>query len=207
MSGYALNTVFQQELLEGEEILWAGQPNPHKHFNTQDLFLIPMSLFVFGFAIFWETMALRTITGRGGSPNGPVIFFPLFGLPLVIVGFYLLIGRFFLKRWKKFHTFYAVTNKRVLILTTSWTKHNVQALSIKNLPAISESVNAAGYGTVRFGSASSMGVMGENSGVEWFFNYQRPSVPSFYDIADAHRVYQLVNEIQNRKEGEAKGWR
>src|SRR4029077_18044987 len=44
----------QPELLSGESILWAGQPNSSVVFHKEDLFLLPFSLLWGGFAIFWE---------------------------------------------------------------------------------------------------------------------------------------------------------
>jgi hypothetical protein len=44
----------QPELLSGESIVWAGQPNTRVIFHKQDLYMVPFSLLWGGFAIFWE---------------------------------------------------------------------------------------------------------------------------------------------------------
>src|SRR5579872_5880830 len=87
----------QPDLTSGENILWAGQPKAGVIFHRQDLFLIPFSLFWGGFAIFWEFLA----SGFGGSKSGasaPSLFL-IWGIPLVVIGQYLIWGRFLYVAW------------------------------------------------------------------------------------------------------------
>ena len=53
--------------------------------------MIPFSLLWCGFAVFWETMAMR----MPGPFFGPGLFFRLWGIPFVFVGLYFVFGRFF----------------------------------------------------------------------------------------------------------------
>jgi hypothetical protein len=48
----------QSELLSGESIYWAGMPNPHIIFHSEDWQMIPFSLLWAGFAFSWEGDAL-----------------------------------------------------------------------------------------------------------------------------------------------------
>ena len=73
----------------------------------------------------------------------------------------------------------------------------MQSLEINLLPAVSESVNADGFGTVRFGNVSVFAGLYENTGLE-FMAYSRIRIPpSFYDIQDAHQVFRLVNALRS----------
>ena len=80
----------QPELLSGESILWAGQPDASVAFHKEDLFLIPFSLLWGGFAIFWEAGVL----GFWGQscPAVPWTFGMIWGIPFVLVGQYLILG-------------------------------------------------------------------------------------------------------------------
>jgi hypothetical protein len=53
----------QPELLAGESLLWAGQPQKKVIFHSRDWFAIPFSFMWGGFAIFWEW----GVTGGLGS--------------------------------------------------------------------------------------------------------------------------------------------
>jgi len=61
----------QPELLSGETLLWAGQPNPRVIFRLEDFIMIPFSLLWGGFAIFWEAEVLGGWNWNVGSLSPP----------------------------------------------------------------------------------------------------------------------------------------
>src|SRR5688572_10233838 len=79
---------FADDLLPNEEILWIDQPDATKWFTAVDLFYIPFTLLWCGSMVFWSTSIWRS--------NAPS-FFGLLGLSLLVIGFYMLFGRFFYK--------------------------------------------------------------------------------------------------------------
>jgi hypothetical protein len=134
---------FQNRLLSGERVLWQGQPVAGIMFTVADVFLVPFSLLWGGFAFFWEWSVTRT--------DGAPIFFSLWGVPFVLAGLYLIVGRFFIDAWIRGRTYYAVTNRRILILRTGpFSKFT--ALAIDRLPELSLDEKATGIGTIRFQS-------------------------------------------------------
>jgi len=108
-----LTALLQEEFLRDERVLWQGQPDPSKHFAPSDVFAIPFSLLWGGFALFWEASALGLVRWDGDEGRAP-LFFVLWGIPFVLIGLYLMVGRFFYKAWRKRRTLYAVTDRRVL---------------------------------------------------------------------------------------------
>jgi hypothetical protein len=89
----------QSELLSGESVLWAGRPNFGVIFHSDDWYMIPFSLLWGGFAIFWEAGVL----GYWGhnSKGTPSVFMALWGIPFVVIGQYMIWGRFLYDAVKK----------------------------------------------------------------------------------------------------------
>jgi len=186
--------MFQLDLLTDEKILWAGQPEP-KLFTGADFYLIPMGLFVFCFSIFWVSQASHMM--RHGF-EFPFSLFPLFGIPIVLMGFYMLFGRFFFKSWKQRNTYYAVTDQRALILCIAPSR-SLQAVIINANSNLNKSINSDGTGTISFGTSSPRAAAYANTGMEVFITAGGLALaPAFYDIKDANTVYQLISNQQRK---------
>ena len=176
------------ELLDGEKILWTGQPDPSKIFTAADLFLIP-------FALFWISMP--TMGGvsmlKDGDFSGA-----LFIVPFLLIGSYLLVGRFFYKSWAKRKTYYAVTDRRVIVINGGL-KHRIAASFIRDIVAVNSSINKNGEGMVIFGNASIFAASFGNSGFGTAENQTAPLPPIFYDLKNAQEVLDLVNRLRNEQ--------
>ncbi|MBU7031028.1 MAG: hypothetical protein HXS53_00730 [Theionarchaea archaeon] len=185
---YHVVEIFDKELLDNERILWAGQPYPWSIFNRMDFFIIPFSLIFGGIACIMGLLFLR--------PGGP---FSIIGLFLLIIAGYFVIGRFFYKFWKKKRTYYAVTNKRILIKTHTLMKKS-QVAYIDTLPAINKTIGFGKRGTLTFGNRPFYNSMYANTGLDFLMGFYGEDVPSFYDIEDVETVYRLVNTLRLGKE-------
>jgi hypothetical protein len=191
---YGLNLAqnFQPDLFRDEKVAWAGQPDPRFHFSGGDIFLVPFSLLWGGFALFWEAGVLGVLGGNGPAPT----LFALWGIPFVLVGQYIIWGRFVYKAYRNRRTFYALTNQRALILTILRARR-VQTVFLNQLPTIGKAVRRDGSGTVEFGSSPNWTAAAyANSGMDFFGGRSGPAAPAFYDIPDVERVYQLVMRLK-----------
>jgi len=194
MYEYRMYEIFQHELLKDEKILWTGQPETSVLFTKADIYLVPFSLLFGGFAIFWEMSVLFM---KDESGQGAPIFFLLFGIPFVLIGLYLIFGRFIWKNFKKKRTYYAVTDKRVIVVTKTFSE-NIIAEFIDRIPSISKTISSAGIGSIRFGNTSWMVSMYGNTGVDFFGTFYGQEVPVFYDIKEVDKVYNMVNELRRK---------
>jgi hypothetical protein len=176
------------QLESGEQLIWSGQPRQGLLLRPSDAFMIPFSLLWGGFAIFWEVSVILT-----GAP----IFFWLFGIPFVLIGLYLIFGRFFTDARTRAATFYGVTNDRIIITSG---KHGtrVQSLSLSTLGDITLDERADGSGTITFAAVSPLGRMG-NFGAWPGVGATRGAVPpSFEMIPQAKKVYEMIRGAQRR---------
>lgn len=180
----------QPELATGESILWAGQPSRRVTFHKQDAFLIPFSLMWGGFAIFWEA----GVMGWGGSAHrtaGPWVFGMIWGIPFVVIGQYLIWGRFVYAAWKKKRIHYAVTNRRVMVVQTG-TSRQMASAYLDTLPTLIKEGGSNGIGTLRFVESVPSGRNASWDGLAM------GTVPTFVDIEDVDSVYHLVSDLREK---------
>ena len=178
-----------QNLVSGEKVLWQGAPGLGIRFRRMDALLIPFGLFFFGFALFWETIAL-TITHAENKAGVLAYIFPVFGVPFIVIGFYLMIGRFFWDAYARKHSAYLLTNRRALIETSALGK-KLTSVTLADLDAVGLLERNDGSGTVILGRDVSRGI-GQNT-------YTKRA-PHFEFIIEARRVYKLVEEARTKRE-------
>jgi len=101
----------ESEREPGERLVWVGLPDPKRAVKTE------WGAFIFGipwtaFALFWEVMAIGM-----GLKTGSwfLIFFVLFGLPFVGIGFAMLSAPFRTMQNVR-RMIYAITDKRIIII-------------------------------------------------------------------------------------------
>jgi hypothetical protein len=166
-------------LLSGERIIWSGAPGQGLLFTGADMMMIPFSLLWGGFAIFWES----SVIAQGGP-----FFFMLFGIPFVLVGLYIVVGRFLIDAWVRRGMQYAVTNKRILI-SRSGPFSNFMAVSLDAVPEATLKERANGRGTIRFGQPAQFWQRSNSFG-SW-----TPSLdptPQFLNIENARSVFDQI---------------
>ncbi len=125
-------------LFPGEILLWTGKPGKGHMFGKKDVYLIPFSILWCGFAIYWEA---------GVIMSGAPLIFPLFGIPFVLAGLYITVGRFILKRIRARNSRYALTSQRIIIKVGNVSK----SLDLNYLPRMTVIRYADGSGVILFG--------------------------------------------------------
>ncbi|HEY3854676.1 MAG TPA: PH domain-containing protein [Verrucomicrobiae bacterium] len=180
--------VLNPRLDPGEHLLWIGKPRSGIRTRSQDVFLIPFSLMWGGFAIFWEFMAITgTQKMRHPSPFAPSIF----GVPFVLIGLYLIVGRFFVDAKMRARTFYGVTNERVIIISGLFSQQ-VKSLQLRTISDVSLTEKSDGSGTITFGPTPFGNFFGSGS----WPGGNRNAPPSFDMIEHAKEVYETIRRAQ-----------
>lgn len=180
-------------------MLWAGQPNPSVIFRKEDVFLIPFSLLWGGFAIFWEA-GVSGYWGSASRSGKPWISGMLFGAFFVLIGQYFIWGRFFVAAWKKRRTYYAVTNRRVIVVQQGFSRRMASAF-IDTLPNLVKENGRRGLGSLRFTQSqptwARRGAWGGWNGMGGWGAWDGMAVgdvPEFRDIEDVDSIYRLVSD-------------
>ncbi len=171
---------FQDFLMRDEKIIWSGQPARGVLFTGADFLLIPFSLLWGGFALFWESAVLS-------QPKAPLIM-KFWGIPFVLIGLFLIVGRFFLDAWIRTGLRYAITNRRVLI-SRSGPFAKFTSLNLDRLPEVNLTQRADGRGTIRFGENASMWG-GRNSFAMW--SPALDPTPQFIMIENVRGVFEQL---------------
>jgi hypothetical protein len=187
--------IIQPELISGENVVWSAQPIRDVIFHKEDLYLIPFSLLWGGFAIFWEAGVLG-FWGTHNQSGNAWQFGILWGIPFVLVGQYLIWGRFIYAAWLKGRTFYAVTNRRVIVLQNGWKRHMASAY-IDSLPTLIKESGSKGVGILRFTQAQP--IWGSSRGLGAWNGMSVGDVPTFIDIAEVDAVYRLVSDLREKR--------
>jgi hypothetical protein len=188
----------QPEMLSGESVYWAGMPNPGVIFHSDDWAVVPFSLLWGGFAIFWEAGVLG-YWGNGSRGGSPSIFMALWGVPFVLIGQYMIWGRFFYDAWLKRRTYYAITNKRLLVVQEGWTQ-KTSSMYLAHIPAIE--LEGAKTGTLWFGKKYPV-IAGRGQKRRSMSRYDLGDVPVFADIDDLDGVHRLVQELREKIRNES----
>jgi hypothetical protein len=191
--------LFKPDLQKDEKILWSGQPEP-QWFTAGDFFLIPFSLLWGGFAYSWEGSVLQIYLTNPKA--GGALFMVFWGIPFVVIGTYFMFGRFFLQRLLQKNTFYALTNQRVIILST-FRGRSTQTLFLDNLPGINKTENKKGVGSIVFCSDAMFPRLGGAASASLSLTLNNRNrgalgLAAFTNIKDVNKVYDLIAKQHNK---------
>lgn len=145
----ALDTALRRELTAGERLLWSGQPRAARMKAAFGiwLFAIPWTVF----ALFWESMTLMPWFASTKTPE-PIqwtfgIVMPIFGLPFILVGFWMLWQPVRAMRRAK-STVYGLTSRRLIRLVDGPSRETASVL-LDQIGPIDRSEGRDGWGHLR----------------------------------------------------------
>lgn len=142
--------------------------------------MIPFSLVWAGFAVFWEVSVLQL-----GAPA----FMALGGIPFLLVGLYMIVGRFFIDAYQRRHTYYGLTDQRAIIQSPS----GVKSISLRGLADLAMKERSDRSGTILFGSGDPRYAMFAGTGWPGSGRYLPPC---FEMIEDVRGVHTQIREAQ-----------
>lgn len=157
-----------------ECLLWTGHPPKGLVLRPSDASHLPIALVWTGGVIF--------MVGSTGAGLIPILF--------ILLGLYMVAGRFVIDAWRRRRMTYAVTSRRALILLGD------HLSSIPITPDLAVTVSGQETGSLTFGP----GYDPDTRQFGWRGGLMRigPSHPFIFERIDAApAVYRLVRDIQN----------
>ncbi len=133
-------SIAQREMRPGERLIWADRPAPRR----MALAGLPVMLFgaVFaGFALFWIAGAASMTP----ADSGVFAFFPLFGVPFLLVGLGIMLTPVWIWLGAK-KTIYAISSDRLVIIKGN----RVQSFEADEIDELERRERADGTGDVIF---------------------------------------------------------
>lgn len=203
--------VIAQELDAGESLLWSGQPRKGIVFRGSDVFMIPFSIMWGGFAILFAAGVLSPARDDGG---GPVFVGVLFAIPFVLVGLYMMFGRFIVDAIQRGHTCYGVTDHRVIIVTglvdrqgapdvalvtllvATLSPRKVKSLDLRTMSDVSMMERSGGSGTITFGPQNPYQHL---AGMGWPGMGYGFATASFELVEQVKSIYSLIRDAQQKR--------
>ena len=180
------NTNFTKDIYQilqsDEKLLWTGKPQGGIKFRSIDFFLIPFSIVWCSFAIFWVILASKAS-----------IFFAMFGIPFVLVGLFLVFGRFIVDIKLRENTFYALTNNRIIINSGIFTK-TTKSITLNTITTFELEEKSDGSGSILFEQTNPQFVRRKK--VNLFSAIQSDN--SLVFIENVRKVYQMMIENQKK---------
>jgi hypothetical protein len=136
------------ELNVGERLVWAGRPVPGLVARKA----LPVALFglaFLGFSLFWAGSAVSMGSSASGGPPLMNLVFPLFGLPFILVGVWMLMTPLRSRRAAR-KTLYALTDRRAIVWEPRWRSDRVASFGPEALAELRRNQRSDGSGDLIF---------------------------------------------------------
>jgi hypothetical protein len=174
--------VLNQELTGGERLLWTGKPRQGIYFQTSDAAQTLVAIPFLAFSIFWEWKVTES-----GS-----LFMMLWGVPFVLIGLHMLVGRFFTSAWRRRQTYYGLTDKRAIIVTRGMGS-SVNSISLSGVAELAFTDGPGTRATITFGPETPVWAFGPRQDT-------RQSSPRFEQIENGRDVYNQILRLRENRQ-------
>jgi hypothetical protein len=180
--------VIRPELATDEVLLWSGRPGTGLRFQAGDWFTLPFIVVWLGFVGFAFTSAIA---------HDGLSLELLFFTPFLLVGLFVLFGRYAIDILVRRQTCYGLSNERAIIVRNLFgTK--VQSVSLKTLPEITLASKGDRIGAVALGNNPPWAT---RNGMISFSSFTSTGAPAFEEIDEPRLVYELVRQAQRIAQG------
>jgi hypothetical protein len=191
---YDLSRQLESALESSEHLLWSGAPVTGIRFTLFDWFMIPFSIVWGGFSIVWEVVAISAfVDSLEGSFDPFVLIFPIFGIPFVIIGAYMMVGRFIADARERERTYYGITDRNVIIITGK--EQNIRVLPLASLQEVMVRERRDGSGTIMLESPLATLALDDDTSSS---KTKKPEPPAITMIPNVRVAYEVLLEARRK---------
>ena len=167
----------------GEKLLWAGRPEQGLRLRLSDLYLIP-------FGLFWCVLGVAFLWGAFEVGSGYALWFGLpFGLLSLVIGVFIVIGRYFYDAWVRARTVYGLTDRRLVIVSKN-PSPTLDLPHLRDITDVSLRKGRGGEGTIQLGTDTVI----HSGDRDYKLTYSLDLIP------DAAQVYRLIEHAKARSQ-------
>lgn len=180
MMNAELVEVFKEDMLPGEHIVWVEKPKSGFRLNFSDFWFIPLGLFAITFMMF--------LLMNKEEISTPFVLDYLV-IPIIAAFAFMLLRRVF-GDWlfMRNNTFYAITNKRVIIKSGMF-KRELSSINYDSIDSVTFWENGKGYGYVKVYAKNFSRIMTPNNPVGRMGRFLR-----FQYLDNIKILYRLIEE-------------
>lgn len=161
--------------------------------EKSEFYLIPLSILFAKFLFDWAMVVYNNIHRTS------ITYLELL---LYAVALYVLVGRFLFKYYNRSKTYYYITNLRIVIINTLWFR-TVKTQKMRTLSQIKIEQTQNYFRDIIFGEKTISGVVSKYLGTGNILGPSFNKYPMiFYNIADANKVFIIVNDMLTKFENE-----
>ncbi len=195
--------LWQDILQEDETLIWNGDPQQGFIFRRSEILFTPLAILLFVLAAAWEFYAVSTLATALQFNDLPLwipvvlIFMTCTAFPFVLLGLFLLVGRFFYDRQRRMRTHYALTNRRVIILSGLFKKQRACSVELQNIEKLSLHVHRNHTGSIRFRSDTLLWwlLVGPHWWLPLWTDVEVYQPPVLERIKQAGEVFKQIQEV------------
>lgn len=203
---------FLEHLLSGERVLWVGKPEKVGLYQGWEFIAIPIWGWVIPFSAALIYSGIEGLTKDYKTGNFMDTWLPiLLGVIFLPAGFYGAFWRYVIRKRKINRTFYAVTEKRLLMLSVKSRGKNKELqlncqpkeLYLDSIKSIDTQINKEGTGTLIFSDGKKfllpkrkekLADLPEGGREPWGYS---DNTFAFCNIKEARKVYEIIEKIRS----------
>lgn len=187
-TSYDATAIIATYLAPGEQLLWAGRPKQGFAVRALDFWVVP-------FMICWSSAVVLSFFGLIRQEGQLTLSMIAVMVPILLLGVYMLLGRFWIDAKARSKTFYGVTSQRVIIID-GLISQQIHSIILKEILEVQFTHRSDGTGTLEFfttlGGLNRFRKLGFNRSESWWPTRSKFIPPAFEMVSRPRHVEAIV---------------